>query len=422
MTGRARAGVEDPSVAAELFMSLLGRTHLSAPADVAELVALTAAEAGGDDAVLFLADHEQENLVPVPRGPAWPDAVPVPVDGSVRGRAYVTSRIVETPTDDGRRRLALPLLDGTERLGVLVVVLHGRDGAVPEPVLAVWERFAHLVAQVVQGKSAYGDTFERVRRTRPMAVSAELQRSMAPPLTFATQGLVVSAILEPCYDCGGDTFDYAVDREALHLAVVDAMGHGLTAARTAAVAVAAYRRARRGGLDPAQTYASVDAELADALDGEGFATAVLGRLDLASGVFTWVAAGHPEPLLLRDGRLVKTLAAPPATPLGTGLTASVETGSEQLQPGDRLLLHTDGLAEARTADGTFFGLERLGDFVERASHAGYAAPETLRRLRRAVLEHQDGRLQDDATAVLVEWRAGGEERLMPQTVDLRDPR
>jgi len=161
----------------------------------------------------------------------------------------------------------------------------------------------------------------------------------------------------------------------------------------------------------------VDASLTSEFGGERYATALLAELDTATGTFTWVNAGHPEPLLLRAGRLVKTLEVEPATPLGIPFGAGpLAIGREQLEPGDRLLLHTDGLPEARLPDGGFFTVQRLADFVERESGAGHSAPETLRRLRRAVLEYQDGKLQDDATAVLLEWRGQGQRLLLPATV------
>ncbi len=118
-------------------------------------------------------------------------------------------------------------------------------------------------------------------------------------------------------------------------------------------------------------------------------------------------AGHPPPLLLRGSRLVKTLDAAPATPLGVRYgDEEIAVGQESLEPGDRVLFYTDGLPEARLPDGEFFTLERLAEFIEREGSAGRSAAETLRRLRRAVLQYQAGELQDDATGVLLEWSRG----------------
>jgi serine phosphatase RsbU (regulator of sigma subunit) len=78
-----------------------------------------------------------------------------------------------------------------------------------------------------------------------------------------------------------------------------------------------------------------------------------------------------------------------------------------------VLLYTDGVVEARDADGQFFGIDGLADLVSRQAIAGQPAPETMRRLMHAILDHQAGALRDDATTMLLEWRAGGEQRVTP---------
>jgi serine phosphatase RsbU (regulator of sigma subunit) len=80
---------------------------------------------------------------------------------------------------------------------------------------------------------------------------------------------------------------------------------------------------------------------------------------------------------------------------------------EELEPDDMLLLYTDGVTEARTADGELFGLDRLTDLLEREAASGRTAEELLRRLARSVLEHQAGGLRDDATLLLVQWTGTG---------------
>ncbi len=90
-------------------------------------------------------------------------------------------------------------------------------------------------------------------------------------------------------------------------------------------------------------------------------------------------------------------------------------GEEWLEPGDLVLLYTDGLTEARRPSGDLFTIERLGEFIEREVASGQPAPETLRRLRQAVIDRREGLLQDDATALLIEWRRGSERKVLPQT-------
>jgi serine phosphatase RsbU (regulator of sigma subunit) len=86
---------------------------------------------------------------------------------------------------------------------------------------------------------------------------------------------------------------------------------------------------------------------------------------------------------------------------------------EYLEPGDRLLFYSDGIVEARDAEGTFFGERRLVDLTERTEQAGLSAPETLRRLAAAILDHQAGKLQDDATLLMLDWSSGGHHAMMP---------
>ena len=144
---------------------------------------------------------------------------------------------------------------------------------------------------------------------------------------------------------------------------------------------------------------------------------MIADLDVKSGEFRWISAGHPPPLLLRDGRFVKTLDVSPSPPMGVGLGAGTPVeGVEALEPGDMVLLYTDGLTEARRPGGGLFSVERLAEFIEREAANGQAAPETLRRLREAIIERGEGALRDDASAVLVEWRRGTQATVVPDTV------
>jgi serine phosphatase RsbU (regulator of sigma subunit) len=156
--------------------------------------------------------------------------------------------------------------------------------------------------------------------------------------------------------------------------------------------------------------AEVDAAIAGQLGASQFATAVLARLDLDTGRLRWINAGHPEPLIVRGASLVRPPHCPPSRPLGLhdGTPVCCET---RLEPGDRLLLYTDGITEARAPDGTFFGEQRLADFIVAAAAAAEPAPETVRRLLAHVLAHQADHLQDDASIVILEWRTADPTRL-----------
>jgi serine phosphatase RsbU (regulator of sigma subunit) len=248
-----------------------------------------------------------------------------------------------------------------------------------------------------------------------MSLAGEIAWNLLPPLTFGTDRLVIACVLAPAYEIGGDSFDYAVDATTARFAVFDAMGHGLDAGWLATVAIAAYRNARREGADLPGLVEAVDAALAGAFTAGKFVTAILAELDLETGRLRWHNAGHPAPLLLRGGRVVKSLNTQAGLPLALigSLGGTVSVAEEWLEPGDRLLLYTDGVVEARSADGQFFGVRRLADLVAQQDAAGQPAPETMRRLMHAILSHQAGKLRDDATTMLVEWRGGGAERITP---------
>jgi Stage II sporulation protein E (SpoIIE) len=403
----------DASVAA-MLNELLRRTYLSAPSDLAAVIAEQARRIGARDLVVYLIDYEHRTLVPL-GDPQRADLAPLSVAGTIAGRAFRTTSILRSSSPErDRERLWLPLLDGTERLGVIDMAFD--DGAITERTVTVCERYAHLAAMLIATKAAYGDTFEATRRRQPMTIASELLWQLTPPLVFATDRLVLAAMLEPCYDNGGDALDYAVNHGVLHVGVFDAMGHGLPAAGVAAFALSAYRNSRRRGYGLLDTYAAMDHAVGDQFPGTRYVTAVIAQLDLEAGRLRWISAGHPPPLIIRNRRLTRTLSAPPASPLGIPLDGPPAVVAEQsLEPGDLLLLYTDGLTEARHRDGQMFTEAGLGEFIEREAAARQTAPETLRRLRHAIVDRQPGQLKDDATAVLVEWRRGAEADLLPPT-------
>lgn len=404
--------------AGDMLQEVLRRTHLGTAADIGTVVAEEARAIGASPVVLYVIDYEQRMLVPVPV-PNGPRRASLSVQGTVAGRAFTSGSILPVDDADGLR-LWLPLLDGTERLGVMEMTFADAAAPVPEGGVVVAERYAHLTATLIANKDSYSDFFKLLRRTKPMTTAGELLWELVPPQVLATDRFVLAALLEPCYDIGGDAYDYAINDGVLHLAIFDAMGHGLAAAGVTAFALSAYRHSRRRGEDPAATYAGVDAAVAEQYPSSRFVTALIAQLEVGSGRLSWVSAGHPAPLLLRAGRLIKTLDLTPSPPLGLQLADGPPVvGEESLEPGDMLLLYTDGFTEARRPDGALFSVERLGEFIERQASTGKPAPETLRGLREAIIERREGALHDDATAILLEWGRDTQWSLLPAEVATR---
>jgi serine phosphatase RsbU (regulator of sigma subunit) len=397
-TGRACALTEP-------LRSLLHGSHLLAPDDLAATVAGHARGLGARETVLYLADYEQATLLPL-RGRGVPERQELPIEGTMAGRAFRRVQVVKSPAEHGHR-LWMPLLEGVERLGVAELVL--REAPTGDQVDDL-RAFVSLVAELIVVNDAYSDVFARLRRRKTLSLAAEMQWELLPPMSFGTERVVVTGGLEPAYDVGGDSFDYAINGRMMDLLVIDSVGHGLPAAVLASVAVSAYRHARRNMLDLPDIAVEIDTAIAAQFGASQFATAVLARLDIDTGRLLWINAGHPEPLIVRGPSLVRPPHCPPSRPLGLqdGRPICCET---RLEPGDRLVLYTDGITEARSPDGEFFGEQRLADFISVAAAAGDPAPETVRRLMRHVLSHQADQLQDDASVVILEWRTGSERRL-----------
>jgi len=227
---------------------------------------------------------------------------------------------------------------------------------------------------------------------------------------MTTPQVAVAGALEPAYDVAGDSFDYALNDDILHVAMIDAMGHGLDAAVMSTLAIGAYRHARRSNVELDDLYTTMDSAIAGQFGPDRFATAQMARLDASSGLLQWVNAGHPAPLLLRGGRVVGPLDSPTTLPVGFGGATPIVTEAT-LQRGDRVLFFTDGLVEEHQAGGAQFGEARLRALIERADQDGGPVQETVRRLSHALMLERGGATTDDATLLLLEWTGGTADHL-----------
>ncbi|AVH96655.1 MULTISPECIES: PP2C family protein-serine/threonine phosphatase [Streptomyces] len=380
-----------------LLGGLLDRAHELPPDRVGPAVADLLARLGGRESQILLQDYGQQRLVPLP-GEGLAGGEPLPVDHSDAGRCFLTSRPVETASAEGVR-VHLPLLDGGDQAGVLAVTLD----AVDDDDRRILRRVAGLVADLLQTKNGYTDLFFRTRRGEPMSVAAEIQWSLLPPLAMSMPRVAVAGVLEPAYDVAGDSFDYALNGDALHLAVIDAMGHGLDAATMATVAIGAYRHARRISVELSEIYLFMDRAVAEQFAPDHFVTAQMMRLDTDTGRLQWVNAGHPAPMLVREHRVVRRLDSPTTLPVGFG-GDQPQIGEVTLEPGDRVLCFTDGLVEEHESGREQFGEDRLIDCVHRLDRADRSVRAVARDLSHTLVRARDGATTDDATLVLVEWR------------------
>lgn len=391
-----------------LLGHLLDRAHEMPPHLIAPLVAEEVRAIGGRDVSILLQDYGQLLLVPLP-GKGLTVGDPVSIDGSQAGAVFLSTTPAEHPQADGVR-MFLPLLDGGDEVGVMAVTLDSVD----DDDRRLLRRLARLVAEMLVTKNGYTDRFFQARRREPMSVAAEIQWSLLPPLSMNTPQVAAAGILEPAYNIAGDSLDYALDDDILHLAMIDAMGHGLNAAVLATVAVGAYRHARRAGVGLAELYAFMDAAIDAQFGPEQFVTAQMMRMDVGTGRLQWVNAGHPAPLLIRDHRVIETLDSPGTLPVGFG-GATPQISTRQLRRGDRVLFYTDGVVEEHQAGGEQFGEQRLLDTIERIGPTSGAVRQTVRNLSHALMRERGGTTTDDASLFLVEWRGGAtDSRTSPE--------
>ncbi|MET8766749.1 PP2C family protein-serine/threonine phosphatase [Streptomyces sp. NPDC004658] len=399
------------------LVRLMQASHTATLEQLPTMIAEYAAVAGMHDVALFVVDIRETVLRRLTgQGPdAGGSGQEYTVSGSLPGQAYRRVELLPEPGGEGAserpggRRWWVAITDGVERLGVLRADTD-TDG---ESVRGALRDLASMTALLLLSKRSFSDSYARLVRTEPMNVAAEMQWNLTPPPAYAGRDATVGAVMEPAYQVGGDAFDYAVAGSTLHLGVFDAMGHDTTAGITANVAVAACRNARRQGASLTETTRLVDETLIEQFGTSRFVTGILADLDMDSGRLTWINRGHHLPLLIRGNRWTTELACPPAGPMGAGLGLPVTMATEQLEPGDRLLLYTDGVVEARDRFGTEFGRDRFVDFI-RLHHSGrHTLHETLRRLMAALMEHHHGGFEDDATVLLTEWRGGHQQELTP---------
>jgi serine phosphatase RsbU (regulator of sigma subunit) len=315
------------------------------------------------------------------------------VDGSP-GRALATQSLVVEPAAQGTRVFA-PVTNRGEAIGVLELLIGQRPD---EQVLAEVAFAAHALAYVIIANRRFTDLFEWGQRSVPLSLAAEIQHRLLPGAYTCEAGqFTIAGWLEPAGNVGGDTFDFALERGMLHFSLTDAMGHQVGAALLATLMIGGLRNARRAGAGLAEQARLASDGLADHAPQGGFVTGQVGRIDLRTRTATIVNAGHPLPLRLRDGRVDRVeLEVDP--PFGTLPGHEYREQRLPLEPGDRLLLFTDGMLERNT---TSVDVEAMV-----ASGAQMHPREAVQHLTQAIFEATGGVLNDDATAMCLDWHGG----------------
>jgi serine phosphatase RsbU (regulator of sigma subunit) len=352
-------------------------------------VSFLIADLSGDALIRFA----RRDIEGVDAGPTQ-ELETVPMEGTPYQRALV-SQSVQIVLEGPGYRLFAPVTDRGDALGVLELVVR------PRPDDALLERLrsaAHALAYVVIASRRHTDLFESVQRNAPFSLAAEIQRRLLPSaFTCEAAQFTFAGWLEPASHVGGDTFDYSVDRHALHVSMTDAMGQNVRAAQLATLTLGGLRNSRRANVRPAeQAQQANDAVVSHAQENE-FVTGLLLRVDLKTGRVIAVNAGHPRPYRLRDGEVV-CLELDADVPFGILDNPAYREQEFQLEPGDRLIVVTDGFLERNSS---------AADFDVAAAVVATAAlhpRDVVHAFKNAVLAATGAELQDDAAVLCIDWR------------------
>jgi sigma-B regulation protein RsbU (phosphoserine phosphatase) len=243
---------------------------------------------------------------------------------------------------------------------------------------------------------------EKQRQDRELQIAREIQHNLFPHRPPEIRGFEVAAASHPCYEVGGDSYDWiSLGGERLALVIADVSGKG-TPASLLMASVHASVRALAGTAEPARLVERLNGFLFASTQAGRFVTLFYAELDAASGRLAYVNAGHVPPFrLAADGTPSRLAEGGPA--LGILDDSAYDVGEVSLRPGDVVAMVTDGVTEANSANETEFGDERVGEVLRRLS--AESASAILEGLVGAVNEWANGvGCSDDLTAVVLKAR------------------
>jgi serine phosphatase RsbU (regulator of sigma subunit) len=386
--------------------SLLTRAEAAAPVGVVDAMAAALLEMlDAREVSLLIADFSGRSLSRLghttaseePGSRSQETLGRVALEGTPHGAALAGQRSVLLREGDDTRVLA-PVTSRGEAVGVLELVLPFEPAQITVEDV---ELAAHQLAYMVIANRRYTDLFEWGQRTVPVSLAAEIQRRLLPAsFTCEADQFTLAGWLEPAGQVGGDTFDFSLDRNTLHLSVTDAMGHSVRSSLLATLVVGALRNTRRRGASLVEQARSAhEALLAHTEREVGFVTGQLVRVDLVAQTARVLNAGHPHPFRLRQGR-VEEIELTAQEPFGAMEGTSWSEQELPVEAGDRLLFVTDGMLERNA--------ESLDIPALMLASAHMHPREAIQYLTHAVLDVIGGELPDDATSLCLDWHGGAQ--------------
>ena len=296
--------------------------------------------------------------------------------------------------------LCVPLWNNEKVIGIVYADRIAHLEQFNEEDLRLLTLLSNLAAIKIENSRLVDKALEQERLEKELALAAQIQRDFLPKASPQMEGFEVAGLNLPCFEVGGDYFDYIpIDQERMGLAVADVSGKGVSAA----LLMASLRASLHTEINPRFDLGAMAARLNDFVNSSSaagnFITFVFCELHLGTGEVRYVNAGHNPPAIL-NGRGKAERLAPCGLCLGMFPSSTYKVQSTKLEKGDVLLMFTDGLTECRNKDGREFGEEQLLDLLRR----------NLRRPAQEILEALQDRFQeftagvdpfDDTTLVLI---------------------
>jgi sigma-B regulation protein RsbU (phosphoserine phosphatase) len=231
-----------------------------------------------------------------------------------------------------------------------------------------------------------------------LEVAQEIQRSILPVAFPDSKSFGVAARYVPMRSVAGDFYDFVPTNDAeLGLLIADVSGHGVPAALIASMVKMAAAAQGEHADDPASFLAGMNQVLCGNTQNQ-FVTAAYVHLNSATAEMRYAAAAHPPMLLLRDGQVSEVIEN--GLMLGAFPTATYGMVAHRLQPGDRLLLYTDGIVEAANAKREEFGHKRLCELLREA--ATLSRDATVDRILETVGRWSASQ-EDDLTVLICDY-------------------
>ena len=303
-------------------------------------------------------------------------------------------------------RLIVPMLAEARTMGALVLDMR-RARAFEDDELDFAQLLANTAALAVQAEHRREEAAHQVCLERELDAAHEIQATLLPQPHIAFPGWDMEAIYEPAEAVGGDFFDVVpLKTPANHVALLcgDVAGKSMSGALLMASSLSAFHGLIHVEPDPAAVLEAVNERLRRRISNDRFVTAFYGVLDMDSGRLHYARAGHPPALVLRADPAggVVWLTGPGAALALLESTRS-ETREVQLQPGDALVLYSDGVTEALTHEFASFDESRLEAAV--AGARGLGAEAIVERIVESVRAWRAGAKPSDDLTLLVARRA-----------------